>query len=218
MISLQSYLDDNSVDLVQSFLEDPDGNAYSYATKAGRAIWANYRYAIMNTCGDSDGIGRWIQRAKDIAYNMDERYSQLFTAYENFKATGDITSIAIKQKQTIVTDGTLKNTGNVTNVNTNEQVVTGTTEAIPQYQNASEGEWLTERTKSTPEGNITDKRTDDTTAKTDSTVTTDIEGTAGVLPSELIQRMKDGMFNPYLEYAGEFRSLFVPFWIDECGC
>lgn len=252
MYSLQSYQDENSVDLVASFLEDPDGNAYSYATKAGHAIWANYRYAIMNTCGDSDGIKRWVQRAKDIAYNCDERYSQLFTAYENFKATGDITSIAIKQKQTTGTHGTVVNTGDVTNTNTNNQTVIGTTEAIPQYANAggiktitknpqidsdgkvvkddngkivydtdtveTENSWLTGRTKTTPEGTIVDKRDDNTTATTDVATTTEIDGTAGVLPSELIQRMKDGMFNPYLEYADEFRSLFVPFWIDECGC
>lgn len=216
--SLQSYLDDNSTDLIADVLTDADGNAYSYATKAGRAIWATYRYAIMNTCGDDDGIKRWIQRGQDIAYNMDERYSQLFAAYEQFKSTGVLTDINIGQKQTAVTDGTVKNTGTVTNVSDDDRKITGTTEAIPQYSDASNGTWLTGRTGTATDGDLTDTRTDDTTAKTDATVTTTIEGTGGVLSNELIRRMKDGLFNPYLEYAREFATLFVPFWVDECGC
>lgn len=218
MITIQEYLDDNSVDIIADVLTDADGNAYSYATKAGRAIWAMYRYAPMNTCDSDDGIKRWIQRGKDMAYNLDERYAQLFTAYENFKATGDLTSIESKQKQVTATGGTVANTGSVTNTNKDDKVITTTAEAIPQYQKASDGTWLTGRNVSTPNGTVVDTRVDDTAVTTNMTATTDITGISGVIPSELIERMRNGLFNPYLEYAREYRSLFIPFWFDECGC
>lgn len=202
MISLDSYLEDNSVDLVDSILTDPDGNAYSYSNKAGKAIWATYRYAMLNCKPTEKYITRWIQRGRDIAYNMDERYSQLFTAYEALKTAGTPTSIDITDKATTTVESESSNTGSNSN--------TDTSEAIPQYANASEDSWLTGR------GISNGSNTGSSTGK--ATTTENRSSTGGNLPIELIQRMKAGLFNPYLEYAGEFRDLFVPFFIDECGC
>lgn len=202
MTTLADYLEDESVDLVDSILTDPDGNAYSYSTKAGRAIWATYRYAMLNTCASESGIERWIQRGRDIAYNLDERYSQLFAAYESFKTAGTLTSIDITE--TTTTTSSTEQSG------TDSSSTTATSEDLPQYASASSGTWLTGRNASDGSGT--------TTGKSDTTATMSHASTGGALAGELIERMRDGLFNPYLEYAGEFRDLFVPFWSDECGC
>lgn len=202
MITLDSYLEDNSIDLVDSILTDPDGNAYSYSEKAGKAIWAMYRYALMNCMPAEKYINRWIQRGRDIAYNLDERYSQLFTAYESLKTAGKPVSIDITDTGTTTTETEGSSTGTSEN--------TDTSEAIPQYADASQGTWLTGRGKSSGSNSGT------STGK--ATVTENRSSTGGSLPVELMQRMRNGLFNPYLEYAGEFENLFVPFYIDESGC
>lgn len=129
MTTLDEYLENNSVDLVDSILTDPDGNAYSYSEKAGKAIWATYRYAMMNCRSAEKSVTRWIQRGRDIAYNLDERYAQLFTAYETLKTEGKPTSIDMTDT------GTSKSSASGTTAGTTKD--TFTTEAIPQYTDAS---------------------------------------------------------------------------------
>lgn len=203
MTTLQDYLDDNSVDLVDSILTDPDGNAYSYSDKAGKAIWAMYRYAMMNCKPTEKYITRWIQRGRDMVYNLDERYSQLFKAYEALKDAGRATSLDMTDTSKVVTDSL--------NTTENEGDVTVTGETIPQYADASADSWLNSRA-------ITD---DDTkqTAKGQVVNTATATTMGGNLPIELMNRMRNGLFNPYYSYAEELSELWVPFYVDEgCWC
>lgn len=200
MYSLQSYKDENDTDLVESFLSDYT----DYYDKCSKQIWALYRYAVLNACNSDTGIERWVQRAKDIAYTLDERYSQLFTAYESLKTAGDVTSITLKDSSVVTT--TSKTDDVRSDSGTSEQ----TSEDIPQNAASTDLDWLTSRDKGTT-GNESKG-----SAQTDGTVTTERNSTNGLIPLELFQRMKDGLFNPYLEYAREYDRLFMPFYADEC--
>lgn len=235
MYSLQSYLDDTGTDLVADWMD-----GYSYADKSAKAIWALYRYAVINACNTETGITRWIQRCKDIAYQLDERYSQLITAYESLKESGDATSIKIIDKSTTTTtdkgtsdqststtDNRTAKTTTVTDDGATSETTT-TSEDIPQSADASASQWLNNRetTKgaTTQDTTVTEDSTGtDTGTATvtesdtrDGTSTTERTSTYGLIPLELFQRMKDGLFNPYYEYAQEFRDMFMPFYADEC--
>lgn len=203
MTTLQDYLDDNSVDLVDSILTDPEGNAYSYSEKAGKAIWATYRYAMMNCRSSEKSITRWIQRGRDMVYNLDERYAQLFTAYEALKTAGKPTSIDMTDSGTTTTDATGDSAGTDKRTDTNE--------VIPQYADASQDSWLNSRA-------VSDGSSSGTTHE-ESTTTYSNTVTGGNLPIELMNRMKDGLFNPYLDFARALSDLWVPFFVDEgCDC
>lgn len=209
MISIESYKDDNGVDLIQTAYDAMLADGYitqtqydTYMAKPYRTIWAMYRYRFMNCCPCDTYIDRWKQRFMDIAYTLTEKYDLLFTAYESIKADGSIVGLTSKTK--VVGN----DTGHVGSSGSNDD--TSTVENIPQYADAASGEWLSVRNKA----NGTNASTIDT--NTDSTITT--ESALGLLPAELAEKMRNALFNPYAEYAKEFDSLFVPFYIDECGC
>lgn len=207
MITLQDYSDDNSdTDLISSLIEldsvtvktGDSEVTVDVSTKAHDTIWRMYRYAPLN-CRDSEKyINRWKQRFSDIAGNMAERYNVLFKAYETYRLTGQLSTIDSVNSVTV-------NGGTTSNGDSTGQV---TSEAIPQYADASEGEWLTGRQKSANTNSNTVQNYSEAVSK----------GIGGYIPAELVARIRNNSWNPYMEYAGEFSELFVPFYVDECGC
>ena len=207
LLSLQDYKDANDVDLIDSAYTTLEANygvdsetLATFRDKPAKAIWATYRFQLLNCCGCDTYIDRWKYRFADIAYNMLEKYKILFAAYEELKSgLGSIDSTG-----TIVThsDASTHTDGDNSN--------TATSENIPQYADASQGEWLNGRSKNTG------------TVSADGTSTNNIEVTTksalGMLPAELADKMKDALFNPYEEYAREFASLFVPYFASGCEC
>lgn len=197
--TLQSYKDETGTDLIDTVLD-----GYSYKDKCAKSIWAEYRYDVINCCGTESAVSRWIQRCKDIAYQLDERYSQLFSAYEQLKTDNKVTDITITDKSTTTTESETSQS------DTSTTKTTSTGESIPPYSDASKGTWLDNRDTTDGTGTNEGKGT----AK--GTSTTERDSTYGMIPLELFKRMKDGLFNPYYEYAREYSKMFVQFWADEC--
>ncbi len=208
LFSLQDYLEANEIDLIDgaydvmqaSFSVDADTIAM-YKDKPAKAVWATYRYQLMNCCGCGAYIDRWKYRFSDRAYNLMEKYTMLFKAYEELKSAGELT------KTGSVTVMTSENEGTSSSKTGTDGTVTG--ERIPQYADASQGQWLNDRTRTEAEASTEGKDANKGTVKTESAL--------GMLPSELADKMRNALFNPYVEYAREFEDMFVPFYASRCG-
>ncbi len=209
MISLQSVKDNDGTDLinevftamyVDGYLDDAQYAVYK--DKPAKAIWATYRYRFMNTCCSEKYVNRWKQRFADTAYNLLERYDLIFKAYEALKTEGNMTGLTSKSliQTTEVSSGQ----------STDHDDYTNSTENIPAYADAQDGQWLSERTRN--DGTETKNYGNNVTG------TTTTDSALGLLPAELADRMRKSLFNPYTEYAQEFEQLFMPFYADECCC
>lgn len=207
LLSLQDYKDANDIDLVNqgfasletTYSVDADTVAL-FQDKPAKAIWATYRFQIMNCCGCETYIDRWKYRFADRAYNLLEKYKLLFAAYEELK--GGLGSIDSTGTMTTHGDASTHTNGSSDTVMTNEN--------IPQYANALGDKWLNNR------ANTDNDVTADGTSTNNVEVTT--KSALGMLPAELAGKMKNALFNPYLEYAREFSDLFVPFYASGCDC
>lgn len=209
VLSLQDYLEANQIDLIDSAYDvmqtsygvDADTVAL-FKDKPSKAIWASYRYQLLNCCGCGVYVDRWKHRFSDRAYNLMEKYTLLFKAYEAMKTAGSMTAIESVSKVTTANEGTAHSETATDS--------TATTENIPQYADAQSGEWLNGRNK--------DKGTVGTDGKTSDSGTIETASALGMLPAELAEKMKNALFNPYTEYAREFEDLFIPFYASGCGC
>ena len=209
VLSLQDYLEANQIDLIDSAYDvmqtsygvDTDTIA-TFKDKPSKAIWATYRYQLLNCCGCGTYVDRWKYRFADRAYNLMEKYALLFKAYEALKTAGSMTAIESTSKVVTKNEGTAHSETETDN--------TVTTENIPQYADAQSGEWLNGRNK--------DKGTVGTDGKTSDSGTIETASALGMLPAELAEKMKNALFNPYVEYAREFEDLFVAFYASGCGC
>lgn len=209
LLSLQDYKDANDIDLVnQGFASletlysvDADTVA-TFQDKPAKAIWATYRFQLLNCCGCGTYIDRWKYRFADMAYNLLEKYKILFAAYEQLKNNNTLG----------VTDSvtTVVTTSSGTTHSESDGNGTTTNERIPQYADASGGQWLNDRVK-----NDSANSADGTNEASGTIVTT---SPLGLLPAELADKMKNALFNPYQEYAREFADLFIPFYASECAC
>lgn len=218
MITMQDYADDNNDADIIGWMTDttvtaPDNyKAFDTVTvvvgdssvtvdvnkEVHDTVWRMYRYAPMN-CRDSEKyINRWKQRFSDIMSNVATRYNVLFKAYETYRLTGQLESI---DSETVVT----VNGGTTSNGNDSNTV---TAEAIPQTADASDRTWLTGRNKSAGTNSNTVQNYSNAVAR----------GINGYTVSELVSRIRDNNWSPYEDIAGEVRDLYIPFYIDECGC
>lgn len=209
LLSLQDYKDANDIDLVdQGFASletlysvDKDTIA-TFQDKPAKAIWATYRFQLLNCCGCDTYIDRWKYRFTDKAYNLLEKYKILFTAYEQLKNNNSL-GVTDSVNTVVTTNSGTTHSESVNNGQT-------TNERIPQYADASSGQWLNDRVKSDGTNSA------DGTTHGDGTIVT--TSALGMLPAELADKMKNALFNPYQEYAREFADLFIPFFASECDC
>lgn len=210
MISLQSIKENEETDLIADVFTAMHDDGYMddaqyalYSDKPAKAIWATYRYRFLNCCCSETYINRWKQKFADTAYNLMERYDLIFKAYEALKTDGDITGLTSKS----LIASTEESSGH----STDNDDYTNTTENIPAYADAQDGEWISARTKN--------KGTEAKDYGNKVTGTTTTDSALGLLPAELADRMRKSLFNPYTEYANEFEQMFMPFYADECcGC
>lgn len=209
MITLQYYKEQNDIDLIDTCYSEmlaegliSDSDATLYRAKPTKMIWAYWRYTLMNTCGSDDSVARWKQRFKDTAYLLSEKYNILFNAYEELKGNGKLSEMYSTTLTTTHNEGT-------THVGTSGED-TATIENVPQYGDASTDNWINNRNKNKSEGTTDGKTGDDGTIESQSAL--------NLIPAEMAQKMRDSLFNPYMEYAAEFSKLFINFYADECGC
>ena len=209
LMSLQDYKEANEIDLIDSAFNtleatygvDADTIA-TFKDKPSKAIWAMYRYQLLNCCGCGVYIDRWKYRFADRAYNLMERYDLLFKAYEKLKTDGVLGNTSSVTKVTSTNEGTSSATMKDNSVATNEN--------IPQYAKAEDGTWINNRAKNDSENESSGTTANNGTIETDSAL--------GLLPAELADKMRKALFNPYTEYAREFEDLFVPFYASGCRC
>lgn len=209
MITLQSYLEQNDVDLIDTCYTEmldegliSESDATLYRAKPAKMIWAYWRYTLMNCCGSDATVARWKQRFKDTAYLLSEKYPILFNAYEEIKGNGTLSEMYSVSKTTTHSEGTSSNS--------NAGTGTATTENIPAYANASDDSWINSRNKTENSGSNSGSTKDDGTIETQSAL--------NLIPAEMVEKIRDSLFNPYIEYASEFGRLFINFYADECGC
>lgn len=208
LFSLQDYKEANEIDLVArafALLETSyDVDAATIATyqdKPAKAVWATYRYQLLNCAGCGTYVDRWKQRFADRAYNLMEKYTILFKAYEELKSAGELTKTGSASKMTTQNNGTTQASS--------ENTDTVTSENIPQYADASQGQWLNARNINKGSATANGSSADTGTVETVSAL--------GMLPAELADKMRNALFNPYVEYAREFEDMFVPFYASRCG-
>lgn len=162
--------------------------------KLVRRLWSMFRYSMIgSTCLD-----RWLQRVKDRAEIVDERYRLLCAEWESRK--DDLASIDMGWSETYEDHNTQSPTGS-------DQVVRKF-EDIPQTAGAAASEWLSRRD--------TDTSTPGVTVKTDANgnrkhVSNDM------LNAEEFDRVEKALRSPYAIYAKEFADLFANYWAMECG-
>lgn len=207
--TLQYYKDNNDIDLIDECYSEmvsegimSEDDATLYKGKPARSLWAYWRYTMLNCRDCEDSIARWKQRFKDRAYLLSEKYGVLFNAYEEIKGNGKLSEMYSTSTTTTHSDGTIHSGTN----NDSEM----TTENIPQYADASKGTWINNR-QNTGAETVTDGTSSD-----DGTV--EQKSALNMIPAEMIDKMRHNLFNPYFEYAEDFRTLFINFWADECPC
>lgn len=211
LYSLQSYKDDNDIDLVDSAISD----TYTYKSKVSEQIWAQYRYALISNCD----IDRWLQRCKDRVTSLHNRYSILFTAYDALLADNSLSSIDSRSTETETRNLAGSNKRTTSNNQNTDGLQVGTAEDLPATSGSSASNWLNARNRVTDDTTVTTSGTDNADTTDTGTVTRDRVSHADMIPAELYKRMQDNLYDPYYEYAREWYDLFVPFYTDEwCRC
>lgn len=209
--TLQNVQDDESRDLVDEGI----AATYSYKSDAAAMIWARYRYAVLNTTD----LDRWVQRFKDRVTQLDRRYSLIFSAYSAMQTAGDLTDIDSIDTET--ENHTNNGTANRTTTDSDSSTVdtTQTGETLPATSGSSASSWLDQRNISNSTGSQTRNGTDNTTTTDTGEITRTHNYHNGMIPAELLDKLRNNLFDPYYEYAGEFRDLFIQMYDNEaCGC
>ena len=172
----------------------PDANPYKDTLSS--MLWARYRYSMIN----SVCLDRWLQRVKDTALLIDQRYQMLIAEFEQQKEK--MASIQRAGYSETYHDETKdSSTGS-------DKVVTEN-EDIPQSENAEDSRWLSGRNTSTSTPGVT--------------VTHEADGTrtvteADALNAEQFKKVLDNLKDPYVAYTDEFEGLFVNYFDMYGGC
>lgn len=207
--TLDSVLQNDNIDLIDEAIAD----TYSYKDKVSKNIWAMYRYYLINAYD----LERWKQRVTDRVTLLHNRYSVLFSAYDDLVTDGTITALDSVDTDTETRDlaETSTRTTSIDSQQTTHDV--GTSEALPATSGSSASSWLTNRDIS--DGTVTGSNdgTDNGSTTDKGTVKHERVTRGGMIPAELYERMKNSLYDPYYEYAREFDYLFVPYYADECG-
>lgn len=173
----------------------PDANPYKAALED--MLWARYRYSMIN----SVCLDRWLQRLKDQALLIDQRYQLLIAEFESQKEK--LASIQRSGYSETYHD-------EMTDSSEGSDTVVTKREDIPQSSGASSEEWLSARDTSTSTPGVTVKHEADGTR----TVTE-----SDALNAEQYRKVLDNLRDPYVAYTAEFAGLFVDYFdLNACGC
>lgn len=196
-------------DLVDEAIPD----TFAYKEKVSNMIWAMYRFAVLNSCD----LDRWVRRASDKSTLLDNRFTVIMEAYEELRATGQLNSLSSESSETETRDLTGTVSRSTSREDTSTQNDTATTENLPEYLNADSGVFLTSRDKNTSTGTLGSNGTERGSTTDSGTVKRVHVDRLGLIPSEMLERMKNALYDPYYEYAKQWDDLFVRLWADE-GC
>ena len=204
----------------------PDANPYKDTLSS--MLWARYRYSMIN----SVCLDRWLQRVKDTALLIDQRYQLLIAEFETQKEK--LASIKRDGYSETYHDKSVSTpSGSDTTVTDHDNETTGTTsdsavteqEDLPQSADSSGTKWLSGRTTGTNEGNTsgTDKGKTTVTDTPGVTVTSETDGTrtvteADALNAEQYEKVLRSLKDPYVAYTQEFEGLFVNYFDMYGGC
>ena len=173
----------------------PDANPYKDTLSS--MLWARYRYSMIN----SVCLDRWLQRVKDTALLIDQRYQMLIAEFEARKE-GLASIRRAGYSETYHDESTDAPAGSDTIVTEQED--------IPQSADASGTRWLSGRNTSTSTPGVT--------------VTHEADGTrtvteADALDAEQYDKVLRSLKDPYVAYTNEFEGLFVNYFdLYGCGC
>ena len=172
----------------------PDANPYKDTLSS--MLWARYRYSMIN----SVCLDRWLQRVKDTALLIDQRYQMLIAEFETQK----------EKMASIMRTGSSETYHDVhTSVPTGSDKVVTENEDLPQSADAEDSKWLSDRNTSTSTPGVT------VTDTTDGTRTIE-QGDA--LNAEQYRKVLDNLKDPYVAYTQEFEGLFVNYFDMYGGC
>lgn len=166
----------------------PDANPYKDTLSS--MLWARYRYSMIN----SVCLDRWLQRVKDTALLIDQRYQMLIAEFETQK----------EKLASIKRDGYNETYHDEsTDASTGSDVIVTENEDIPQSADASGTKWLSGRNTSTSTPGVT--------------VTHEADGTRTVsesdaLNAEQFDKVLRNLRDPYVAYTDEFEALFVNYF------
>ena len=173
----------------------PDANPYKDTLSS--MLWARYRYSMIN----SVCLDRWLQRVKDTALLIDQRYQMLIAEFEAQKEA--MASIQRAGYSEAYHDKTVDSSEG-------SDVVTTENEDMPQSADASGTKWLSGRNTSTSTPGVTVIHEADGAR----TVTE-----ADALNAEQYRKVLDNLRDPYVAYTDEFAQLFVNYFdMYGCGC
>ncbi len=173
----------------------PDANPYKATLED--MLWARYRYSMIN----SVCLDRWLQRLKDQALLIDQKYQLLIAEFE-----------AQKEKiASIMRTGSSETYHDVhTSVPSGSDKVVTEVEDLPQSADADSSKWLSDRNTSTSTPGVT------VTDTTDGARTIE-QGDA--LNAEQYRKVLESLRDPYVAYTAEFEGLFVDYFdLNACGC
>lgn len=208
LYSLQSVLEDDSKDLIDNAIP----SVYNYKNKVKEQIWAMYRYNLINGCD----LDRWVQRVTDRTTNLHNRYSLLFSVYDELVANGTLTTLESTEFETETRDLSTTNTqtGTADSQTTTHDV--STTEDLPVTSGSSASNWLTDRDISDGTATVESDTTINGAGTDKGTITRERISRSGLIPAELYDKMRKSLYDPYYEYATEFYDLFIPYYATEC--
>ena len=172
----------------------PETNPYKDTLSS--MLWARYRYSMIN----SVCLDRWLQRVKDTALLIDQRYQMLIAEFETRK----------EAMASIMRTGSSETYHDVhTSVPTGSDKVVTENEDLPQSESAEDSRWLSDRNTSTSTPGVTVTDTTDGTREIE-------QGDA--LNAEQYRKVLDNLRDPYVAYTDEFAGLFVNYFDMYGGC
>ncbi len=172
----------------------PDANPYKDTLSS--MLWARYRYSMIN----SVCLDRWLQRVKDTALLVDQRYQMLIAEFEQQK----------KKLASIKRDGYSETYHDEsTDSSEGSDVVVTENEDLPQSADVTDTKWLSGRNTSTSTPGVTVSHEADGTR----TVTE-----SDALNAEQYDKVLRNLRDPYVAYTDEFQGLFVNYFDMNGGC
>lgn len=212
----QGYKDETETDVFVKVLE-PWADS-TQAAKIATYLWAEFRYAVMDTAC----VERWIQRGMDKSALDCRKWTTIMSAYDTkadsladlnrSSKTSDTSSYEDLDgsKDTVTQSGSTTASGTDTDLH----------EDIPATSGASSSTWLTSRdshvngrkdTVSGTTGTVYGKKNKTTRTST----TEDIGGTT----AEALSKLMDAIEDPYAIYARTWSDRFVMMYETRmCDC
>lgn len=211
----QGYKDENSVDVFDEVLK-PWADT-TQAAKIKDYLWAEFRYAVMDTAC----VERWIQRGMDKSALDCRKWTAIMSAYD-----GHVDDIANLNRASKVSD-----TSNYEDLDGSKDTVTqsGSTTAsgtdtdlhedIPATSGASSSSWLTSRDSHVNGRKDTVSGTNSTAyGKKNKTIRTSTTEDIGGTTAEALSKLMDAVEDPYAIYARTWSDRFVMMYETRSCC